>query len=176
MHHNTGVCALLCAHVPRAVLWNYILDPWSLKEQLELHTFNYSCMKTAKSYGVVAQKNRGLKCTPAPSSLHLIYNCVIYWKSCVSEWANSSLQLKACFSKLNKIFYKATKSLTNVIRWILMRITAWIKSKSDTNFCYEQTDVSAASVDALSTNVFKLFLHSSEHVRRGIKTQDFMEC
>lgn len=54
-----------------------------------------------------------------------------------------------------------------------MRITAWIKSKSDTNFCYEQANVSVASVDALSTNIFKLFLHSSEHVRRGIKTQEF---
>lgn len=54
-----------------------------------------------------------------------------------------------------------------------MRVTAWIKNKPDTNFCYEQTDVSAASVDALSSNILKLFLHSSEHVRRGIKTQEF---
>lgn len=152
-HHNTGVCAFMCAHVPRAALWNYILYPWSQKEQLELHTFNYSCMKTAKLYGVVAKNNRGLKGTPVPSCLHLKDNCVIYQKSCVLGWVNSSLQLKAWFCKFNKIFHKATKSLTNVIRLSLMRITAWIKSKSDTNFCYKQTDVSAASVDALSTNI-----------------------
>lgn len=43
-----------------------------------------------------------------------------------------------------------------------MRITAWIKSKSDTNFCYEQTDVSAASVDAFSTNIFNYsYIHQN---------------
>lgn len=172
-HCKTGVCAFLCAHVPTAVLWNYTLDPWSWKEQLELHTFNYLCMKTAKPYGVVAQKNRGLKCTPVPSCLHLIYNCVIYYKSCVQGEPTPLCSWRPAFSKFNNIFHKATKSLTNVIRLSLMRVTAWIKNKSDTNFCYEQTDVSAASVDALSSNILKLFLHSSEHVRRGIKTQEF---